>query len=179
MRDGELDGQDQESKGQKPPCFLCQSQPQIVRAPVSRFEALCGTPMAGWHPYTSRAVKRGVGPRVACCEQMWKSPWDWVRKGLKNRPQPARHFFARFFGPGRRSILQQDKAVASPRCTSSRNAGRKGRSRANSENPGTFPVKSGGSVFYNFGHLWLLASLKRLPLSGSPWRGDGSFAIFT
>ena len=30
MRDGELDGQDQESKGQKPPCFLCQSQPQIV-----------------------------------------------------------------------------------------------------------------------------------------------------
>lgn len=44
MRDGEPDGQDQESKGQKPPCFLCQSQPQIVQTCVSRFEALCGPP---------------------------------------------------------------------------------------------------------------------------------------
>lgn len=44
MRDGVLDEQGQESKGQKSPCFLCQSQPQIVRTLVSRFEALCGPP---------------------------------------------------------------------------------------------------------------------------------------
>ena len=62
---------------------------------------------AGWHPYTFKRVKRDVDRLVARCERMWKRLKDWVRTGARNRPQPPRHFFARFLGQCRRSILQQ------------------------------------------------------------------------
>ena len=91
------------------PPFSLPKAAQIVKARVSRFGAPCCPSHSRVEPYTSHAVKRGVGPRVARCGRMWESPRDWVRKGPKNRPQPTYHFFARFLGQCRRSILQRDK----------------------------------------------------------------------
>ena len=74
MRDGELDGQDQESKGQKPPCFLRQEQSKSsgsVFRVLRPFVALSGV---GWRCYTSPTLERGVGRFVARCEQMRKRP---------------------------------------------------------------------------------------------------------
>ena len=81
MRDGELDGQDQESKGQKPPVFSAKASLKLYRPVFRILKPRVALSIAGWQPYTSRTVKRGVGPRVTRCERMWKSPWDWVRKG--------------------------------------------------------------------------------------------------
>ena len=98
MRDGVLDEQGQESKGQKPPCFLCQSQPQIVQTRVSRFEAPCGPPRSWVAPYTSRAVKRGVGLRVACCGQMLERIQNWIHKETKNQSSAHLSLFRPVFG---------------------------------------------------------------------------------
>lgn len=173
-----LDGQGQKSEGQKPPCFLCQSQPQIMRTPVSRFEALCG-------PSHSRVAtvhlphrKTRRGPRVARCGQMLERIQIGSTKRQRINPQPTYHFFARFLGQCRRSILQQDKAVAPPLRTPSRNAGRKGNLRAILANGGTFPGKSSDIIFWDFGHIWLLVCRKRPPLSHFQWLRYGSYSVF-
>ena len=160
------------------PPFSLPKAAQIVKARVSRFGAPCCPSHSRVEPYTSHAVKRGVGPRVARCGRMWESPRDWVRKGPKNRPQPTYHFFARFLGQCRRSILQQDKAVAPPLRTPSRNAGRKGNLSAILANRGTFPGKSSDIIFWDFGHIWLLVCRKRPPLCHFQWLRYGSYSVF-
>lgn len=74
MRDGVLDEQGQESKGQKPPCFppvfSVRASLKLYRPVFRVLKPRVALPVVGWHPYTSRTVKRGVGPRVALCEQM-------------------------------------------------------------------------------------------------------------
>ena len=70
---------------------------------------LVALPRIGWHPYTSHAVKRGVGPHVPHCERLWKSPGNWTRTVPQNRPQPTHHFSTRFLGQSRRSIFARDK----------------------------------------------------------------------
>ena len=130
------------SKGQKPSAFFVRNNPNwevhVFRV-VKPFVPLAGT---GWHPYTFESVKRGVDPRVARCWQLRKSPRYSRFAGPGDHLRPTRHFFGRFFGQPSRSILQQDKAVAPPLRTPSRNAGRKGNSRAVLANHGTFPGKS-------------------------------------
>lgn len=110
MRNGALDGQGQESEGEKPPSFLCQRQPQIVQARVSHFKALCG------RPRNRVGIRTPPRPRNAALAPAWpavgelgEASWDWVRKGLKNQPQPAHHFSARFLGQSRGSIFARDK----------------------------------------------------------------------
>ena len=180
MRNGALDGQGQESEGEKPPSFLCQRQPQIVQARVSHFKALCG------RPRNRVGIRTPPRPRNAALAPAWpavgelgEASWDWVRKGLKNQPQPAHHFSARFLGQSRGSIFAQYKAVAPPLRTPSRNAGRKGDSRAISANHGTFPGKSRDIIFWDFGHIWLLVHRKCPPLGNFLWLGVGSFSYFT
>lgn len=100
-------------KARGPPVFFVGSNPSW-EIPVFRilrpFVPLAGT---GWHPYTSRALIRGVDRLVARCRRMWKRPKDWARAETRNHPQSTRHFFARFFGHRRRSIFVQDKGRGS------------------------------------------------------------------
>ena len=161
-------------RGRSPPVFSVRASLKLYRPVFRVLKPRVALPAVGWHPYTSRTVKRGVGPRVALCEHLR----DWVHTEPQNQPRPTRHFFTQFLGQCRRSIFAQDKAVAPPLRTPSRNAGRKGNSRAILANHGTFPGKSSDINFQDFGHTWLLVWRKCPPLSHFQWLRYGSYSVF-
>lgn len=96
-------------RGRSPPVFSVRASLKLYRPVFRVLKPRVALPIAGWHPYTSRTVKCGVGPRVARCGRTWRSLWDWGCVGRQNYPKSTHHFFARFFGQGRRSIFARDK----------------------------------------------------------------------
>ena len=94
-------------RARSPPTH-CQKQPKPVKAAVSRCKAVCAHP-AGWvaSPCPSRPLKRGVWgvwPRV--CKAGFQ---EALKPYRANSGPPTHHFFTRFSGQGRGSILQRDK----------------------------------------------------------------------
>lgn len=102
-------GKTRSPRGRSPPVFSVRASLKSCEPLFRVLKPCVALPIAGWQPYTSRTVKRGVGPRVALCGRTWRSPWDWGRAGRQNHPKSTHHFFAQFLGQCRRSILQRDK----------------------------------------------------------------------
>ena len=96
-------------RARSPPC-LWKEQPETVKAPASRCKAVSDHPTGLGGIRTPPAPQNAaLAPRVARCGQTWRSPLDWGCAGRQNYPKSTRHFFARFLGQCRRSILQLDK----------------------------------------------------------------------